>query len=126
LQFQVDDCESEWSFSKPFDYIHLRILSGSIADWPKLINNVYRSLTPGGYIEIAEWETYSRTDDNSLPEDSALNKWQNELNEAAVKFGREMRTALKIKDWATDAGFVDIQSEIIKVSSVLFSLLAQH
>ena len=116
LEFQIDDCESDWSFSKPFDFIHLRILGGSLADWPKLIDNVYNNLAPGGYIEIADWETYSRTDDDSLPDESALNKWQIELNEAAVKFGREMRTALKIKDWVTNSPFVEVESEVIKVS----------
>jgi SAM-dependent methyltransferase len=114
VEFQVDDCESEWSF-KPFDYIHVRNLGGSIADWPKLLTNIYNHLAPGGYIEVVDWETYSRTDDNTLPEESALNKWQIELNEVAVKFGKEMRTAIKLKDWVTGAGFKDIETEIIKV-----------
>lgn len=126
LEFQVDDCESAWSFTKPFDFIHLRNLGGSVADWPKLIGNVHANLVPGGYIEAVDWETYSRTDDDSLPQDSALNQWQKELNDAAVKFGREMRTAAKLKDWITATGFEDVHEEMIKVMRNSVATLASH
>lgn len=117
LEFQVDDAEADrWSFSKPFDYIHLRNLGGSIADWPKLIKNVYDNLAPGGYIEAVDWETYSRTDDDSLPADSAMAQWQRELNEAAEKSGREMRTAIKLKGWVEGAGFETVTEEVLKAS----------
>ena len=57
LEFQVDDCESEWTFGQPFDFVHMRILSGSIADWPKLMRSAYKNLKPGGYLEVVDWET---------------------------------------------------------------------
>lgn len=33
VQFQVEDIEEDWHFSHPFDYIHSRMMTGSIADW---------------------------------------------------------------------------------------------
>lgn len=35
LRFEVDDCTRPWTFAPDsFDYIHIRCLSGSVADWP--------------------------------------------------------------------------------------------
>ncbi|CAI0643115.1 unnamed protein product [Colletotrichum noveboracense] len=44
LKFEIDDVEEEWLYSQKFDYIHLRFLNGSIADWKKLIKNAYESV----------------------------------------------------------------------------------
>lgn len=33
VHFQIDDLEDEWTFSQPFDYIHVRAMSGSIKNW---------------------------------------------------------------------------------------------
>ena len=118
LEFQVDDCESEWTFGQQFDFVHMRILSGSIADWPKLMRSAYESLKPGGYLEVVDWETETKTDDGSLPSDSNLQKWQDDVNGAASQFGRDMKTALKLKGWVTDAGFVDVQEEVSKVKLI--------
>ena len=122
LHFEVDDCETEWNFSQKFDFIHMRNLGGSIADWPKLIKMVYENTAPGSYFEVVDWETYSQTDDGSLPRDSNFQKWQDDVNAAAVKFGREMKTASNLKGWVTDAGFVDVQEEVNKVSSTSSSV----
>ena len=118
LEFQVDDCESEWTFGQQFDFVHMRILSGSIADWPKLMRSAYESLKPGGYLEVVDWETETKTDDGSLPSDSNLQKWQDDVNGAASQFGRDMRTTLKLKGWVIDAGFADVQEEVSKVKLI--------
>lgn len=39
--FEVDDLEDEWVFSRPFDYIHSRMMSGSIADWEAYLRNCF-------------------------------------------------------------------------------------
>lgn len=40
--FEVDDVESEWQYSRPFDYVHSRYMAGSIADWPRLMSQCYK------------------------------------------------------------------------------------
>jgi hypothetical protein len=115
LHFYVDDCETEWTFDHQFDFIHIRNLGGSIQNWPQLIARIYANLKPGGYLEAVDWETGSKTDDGTLPKDSAFQKWMDELNDAAVKFGREMRTAAKLKGWIEGAGFEDVNEEVNKV-----------
>lgn len=44
VSFFIDDLEEEWTFSQKFDFVYARMLTGSIADWPKLIRQSYESV----------------------------------------------------------------------------------
>ncbi|GKT75608.1 LOW QUALITY PROTEIN: methyltransferase domain-containing protein [Colletotrichum tofieldiae] len=39
VQFEIDDLEEEWTYSQPFDYIHSRFMTSSIANWKDLLTN---------------------------------------------------------------------------------------
>lgn len=41
VKFEVDDVESPWVQGKKYDYIFCRIMAAAIADWPKLVKNIY-------------------------------------------------------------------------------------
>lgn len=41
LSFEIDDCCSDWVYEKKYDYIHIRQMYGSVADWPKLYKECY-------------------------------------------------------------------------------------
>ena len=41
VRFEVDDVEAEWTYHKPFDFIHCRFLGGAIRDWPRLVRQCY-------------------------------------------------------------------------------------
>lgn len=42
LHFEIDDCCSDWVYPKDyFDYIHIRQLYGSVADWPEFYKECY-------------------------------------------------------------------------------------
>ncbi|KAH8697082.1 S-adenosyl-L-methionine-dependent methyltransferase [Talaromyces proteolyticus] len=114
LHFEIDDAESEWEFSEPFDYIHIRSMAGSIGDWPQLLQRASNHLAPGGWIELTEFETWASTDDNSLPSDSAYHEFQVRLCEAAAVFGKEMNIAPHIHDLVRNAGFADAKEEVWK------------
>ena len=116
LHFQIDDCETDWNFNQRFDFIHMRNLGGTIANWPKLIKATFDNLKPGSFLEVVDWETRSQADDNSMSHDSNFFKWQNDVNSAAVKLGREMNMASKLKGWVSDVGFIEVQEEVLKVS----------
>ena len=45
LTFEIDDVESEWSYSTAFDFIHTRHMDFSIGDWPKLVANCFKSVS---------------------------------------------------------------------------------
>ncbi|KAL1988146.1 hypothetical protein VTN96DRAFT_676 [Rasamsonia emersonii] len=115
LRFEIDDAESEWQFSQPFEYIHIRSMAGSIADWPRLLQQAYDNLVPGGWIELTDFETWASTDDNSLPETSAYHEFQVRLCEAAAIFGKTMNIAPQFHSLVKNAGFTAVTEETYKV-----------
>ncbi|KDN63519.1 putative methyltransferase domain-containing protein [Colletotrichum sublineola] len=108
---EIDDCTREWTFEpETFDYVHIRFLVGSIADWPALFKEAYRALKPGGYLESFEVSPAILSDDGTVPETSALGQWGKFFEEGGRKMGRSFRvldeelqrTAME------EAGFEDI------------------
>ena len=65
----MDDCTLEWTWSDDtFDFVHIRQLFGSIADWPALYAEVFRVTKPGGYFENFEASVEIKSDDDSIKE----------------------------------------------------------
>ncbi|KAH6887099.1 S-adenosyl-L-methionine-dependent methyltransferase [Thelonectria olida] len=108
VRFIIDDIDEEWNYSKPFDYIHSRMMNFSIQHWPTYFRNVYDNLTPGGWVEIQEVGCEMRSDDNTVTEDTALFKWCKLLDEAAAKLGRPFVKFDEMRKHMADAGFTDI------------------
>jgi SAM-dependent methyltransferase len=123
LHFEVDDAESEWLFnvSKPFDYIHTRDLGGSIGDWPKLIQQSYRHLRPGGWLELQEFEVTLKSDDDTLKLAPNLCEFIDKLHVASEMFKKPMNIAESHKDKMIAAGFEDVRDDIFKVSQTTSS-----
>lgn len=55
------------------------------------------------------------SDDNTLPENSALVEWSKNVFEGSSKFGAPFEDTLLIKSRLEDAGFVDVQQHAIKL-----------
>ena len=115
LRFEIDDAESEWAYNSKFEFIHLRTMGGSIKDIPKILRQIYNNLKPGGWIEWQEFETELKTDDDSFPENSAIQEYYKTLNEAAAKFGKKMNIAPILKSSIEQAGFVNVVDKTYKV-----------
>ena len=116
-RFYVDDVESEWVYreSEAFDFIHGRGMAGSIRDWPKLYEQIYKNLKPGGYLEMQEYETWVRSDDGTLENAKFIIEWQEKIDEASKAFGKQMNVAGLQKGFIQDAGFEDVTEDIYKV-----------
>ena len=108
VEFFVEDLESSWTFHTKFDFIYMRMLLGSIKDWPKLFSQAYDNLHPGGWVELMESIQPIACDDGTLPKDSALLKWTHLTLEATRKLGAPMDSALYHKKRLIDAGFVNV------------------
>ncbi|KAH8692925.1 putative methyltransferase [Talaromyces proteolyticus] len=117
LHFQIDDIEAEWTFphSQPFDFIKIRSMAGSIANWEVLLQQAYDHMAPGAWIEVQDFEAWASTDDNSLPDDSNYAEFQRLLDEASTKFGRKMNIAPHHKKAIIDAGFENVVADVKKV-----------
>jgi cyclopropane fatty-acyl-phospholipid synthase-like methyltransferase len=117
-KFLVDDAESDWLYTpdEAFDYIHARSLGGAIADWPRFFRQVYAHLKPGGWVEIQEYETSIKSDDESINcTGKRVIEWQKLTHEAHEKFGKTLNVAEMHKQRIIDAGFVDVRDDLYKV-----------
>jgi len=80
-----------------------------------LINQTFKFVKPGGWVEWQEkYPTFS-SDDGTLEENSAIKQWGNNFCEAAEKFGTPCDTPCKLKDWMEIAGFVDVEEHVLKL-----------
>ncbi|KAI5455716.1 S-adenosyl-L-methionine-dependent methyltransferase [Mariannaea sp. PMI_226] len=108
IRFQVDDVEQDWTFDHHFDYIHSRLMTSSIAKWRDYLEQIYKNLTPGGYVELQEVDLFAKSDDKTLLEDHALSKWLQYLGDASTKLGRPYQDISKLKGLLANIGFVSI------------------
>ncbi|TDZ34602.1 Secondary metabolism regulator LAE1 [Colletotrichum spinosum] len=110
VTFEIDDIDEPWTYSQPFDYIHSRMMTSSIANWQEYLRKCYNNLKPGGYLELQEvdFSLGLKSDDHSLKADSALNKSMSFLSEALEKFGRPFQNIPALVNIMTDIGFVDV------------------
>ncbi|KAF4451644.1 hypothetical protein F53441_5323 [Fusarium austroafricanum] len=108
LRFIIDDIDEDWEYDESFDYIHSRMMVFSIKNWEDYIRKIFKSLAPGGYIEIQEISGVLFSDDGTLTEDHALLKWCKLLGEAFSKLGSTSIEFDRIKAIMKEAGFVDI------------------
>ena len=104
----------------------MRYLFGSIVDWPALYKEAYRACAPGGWVESHEANARVESNNNSLPEDSALNEWTKFFIAGEEKLGRPfMIVDLDLqKKGMEEAGFVDIDVYDINVSPFVFSVFS--
>lgn len=97
----------------------MRWLIGCVTDWTALFQQAYKTLKPGGWIESFECNGFFESDDNTLPEKSALAQWGVLFREGAKKLGSAasfsvVRDEVQRKS-LKEAGFVNVQEKLIKV-----------
>ncbi|KAH6664811.1 S-adenosyl-L-methionine-dependent methyltransferase [Plectosphaerella plurivora] len=118
LQFQIDDCTRPWSFEpNSLDFVHIRLLVGSIADWPSLFAKAFLALRPGGWIESHESSPVIRSDDSTLTPGGAMEQWGPVFLEGGQRTGRTfavLEDGLQRKGMEA-AGFVDIHEADYKL-----------
>lgn len=112
VKFELDDCNQEWTWAdNTFDFVHMRMLMGVIADWYDIFRQAYRTCKPGGYVETFIGSPQFKSDDGSVKPDSALGQWGKVFSEGGKKFGRTfdgVEEDLQRKGMEA-AGFVDIE-----------------
>lgn len=111
VHFYIDDVEQDWNYAahEAFDFIHVRFLAGSIADWPNLLRQCYAHTKPGGYVEFQDWNTWLYSQDGTLPPESALNKFHQLTCAGRHAQGFNMMPGPHLEKFVKDAGFVDVQ-----------------
>ncbi|KAF7543197.1 hypothetical protein G7Z17_g10928 [Cylindrodendrum hubeiense] len=108
VEFFVDDIDEEWNHSQPFEYIHSRMMTSSIANWRAYLQRIYDNLIPGGYAELQEADLFLSSDDGTLKTDHALARCLQLMHEASVQFGRAFQEIEPLKGMMEEVGFVDV------------------
>lgn len=113
LQFEVDDLEQEWLW-KPnsFDLIHCRFMFMSVRDWPAMLQQAYRTLRPGGYVELSELDLRPVPACEGMPYPPIITKWFSVQGQILKTQGFEMRIACTYKQLLIDAGFEAVVEEV--------------
>ncbi|KAH8819159.1 S-adenosyl-L-methionine-dependent methyltransferase [Xylogone sp. PMI_703] len=115
--FVVDNVEDDWLYteSQAFDYIHLRAMSGSIKDWPRLYEQVFEHTKSGGWVEAQDHDVQVSCDDDTINKATEWVNWMRMVNEAAGQFGKILDVGPRQKQWMIDAGFVDVHEKVYKL-----------
>ncbi|SPO04389.1 related to TAM domain methyltransferase [Cephalotrichum gorgonifer] len=112
LKFEIEDCTLPWTFDhNSIDYVHIRWLIGSIADWEAVYKEAFNALVPGGWLETQEGSGAFTSDDGTVGEKAALNQWGKIFANFGKTIGRPFTVVADgIQRKAMEAaGFVDIQ-----------------
>jgi SAM-dependent methyltransferase len=116
VKFIVDDAETEWIYPEnSFDYIHLRHMALAVKNTPNLLQQAYRSLKPGGWIEFQDFLYVTGSDDGSKPKDYKYDEFVRLIREGFLKFGLDLHGQQKIEGMVADAGFVGVEQKKYKV-----------
>lgn len=113
-QFEIDNAEETWTFPKPFDYIHARVLMMGMHDWPRFFEQAFEHLKPGGWVEAQELCFPLGCDDGSATSDSALLAWGERAHDAAAKIGINTCSPPHFPEYMAKVGFINIKEHHAK------------
>ncbi|KAK1491252.1 methyltransferase domain-containing protein [Colletotrichum tamarilloi] len=113
-EFEIDDIEEPWLFSRPFDYIHSRMMTGSIRNWRRFLQNCFDNLNPGGYLELNDIDAVPVSDDGTLTEDTSLMKSVRLCCEAIAKLGVPYEHFSRFEGVLKEIGFEDVHIQRFK------------
>ncbi|KXH35206.1 TAM domain methyltransferase [Colletotrichum simmondsii] len=114
VKFLIDDLEEPWTYSRPFDYIHSRMMNSSIRDWREYIENCYDNLNPGGYLELNEIDVKPLSDDGTLKPEHSISRTVEMLQEASELFGRPYQDPRALKSVLMETGFTGVTMQHFK------------
>ncbi|KAL1968552.1 hypothetical protein VTN77DRAFT_1762 [Rasamsonia byssochlamydoides] len=114
VKFLVDDIESLWVYDQPFDFIHARYLATSIKDYKRLLQQAYDNTTPGGWVEIEDWDCRLRSEDGST-RGTSIEQYYDVVINAFEKAGYVSNPGPLLDGWFREVGFENIHVQKYKV-----------
>lgn len=124
VEWTVFDMEADgWPFgAEKFDYVHLSLVHGCVADWGKFMGKVLGFLRPGGWLEHQEFSLcrqYLLDGDGGkvpLPEKveelTPILRWGRLMEKAADRRGRALQLGPLLKEFHKDAGLQQVTEDI--------------
>lgn len=119
VKFMRLNVENDWAFERPFNFIHGRMLTSGIHDWPRLLRQCFENLQPGGWLELLDIchpfgaENLDASKDGSSPKSGFL-QWGRTAEHCWALKGLDYRAATKHVKRLEELGFIDIQERELK------------
>ena len=107
VSFEVDDVEADWTYSRKFDLIHSRFFYASIKNWPRLMQQAYDHLEPGGYAEFTDADITWTSPDGSH-KGTMTETVQQKFFEAMDAVGIVYSPGPRLEEWMKAQGFEDV------------------
>jgi len=108
-----------WHFSEKYNFIYMRAMKGVFAYWEGVYDEIYKNLTPGGWVEICDYdmtlpnlEELKSIDEFPFP---SLAKLYLGVMQASFKSGRPIGTYYMHPTYLEDAGFRDVRTTQVNV-----------
>ncbi|KAF5599863.1 methyltransferase [Fusarium pseudoanthophilum] len=119
VEFQIDDAQLEWTFEpESFDFIHIRYLQGTIADWDRLYGQMYKALKPGGWFQHIEpdLQMLSQNPEIKVDDEHIFTRWAKIFTQVGETIGCTFDFSNgKLSTLAKDAGFVSVTPQTHKI-----------
>ena len=116
--FQYDDAQENWTYSAPFDYIHVRGMAGAFSDWTSIYGEAFRHLKHNGTIEIADFGNIELEQKSS---DSYVSIYNGACRSAAEKAGTPIGLDHLKRSLLESAGFSVMKSMNMQVPLGMWS-----
>ena len=110
--FELDDAREEWTYSRPFDFIHIRGLAGAFSDWSAIYSEARKHLRQGGTLEVSDFGIIN--DPNTSP-DSYLSIFNGACRSAAEKAGTRISLEHLKKATIEESGLSVARSRVLDV-----------
>jgi len=112
--FEIDDIEEPWTYKFKHDFIHVRMMVGSVANFPRLFEQSFENLNPGGWFEIQDIKFPMEYNDDTHPKASPVETWNDLILEATTKLGQPADWATGYKKQLIEAGFENVTEVMYK------------
>ncbi|POR31834.1 Uncharacterized protein TPAR_07950 [Tolypocladium paradoxum] len=116
VNFYVEDSSDPWEYSRKFDYIHTRAVSGCWSSFEKQVaEQAFAALEPGGWFESQEGDSTIACDDGTLDPNGPMARWFRDLTVAGATCDRSVVVGATLREVYERVGFVDVHERIFKI-----------
>ncbi|KAK7986931.1 hypothetical protein PG996_006459 [Apiospora saccharicola] len=115
VKFLIDDCEDEWLNGDNWDLIHFRTMSAVLKNVPKMCEQAFANLRPGGWVEWQELHAWMQCDDGTMPPNDPAFDFYKLFQQAFRRIGCDTSLAANLDGPLKDAGFVNVQCVVKKI-----------
>lgn len=108
VKFMIDDVEDEWLNGSDWDLIHFRSMALILRNLQKAVDQTYKHLKPGGWVEFQESHGMPFCDDGTMKDDDIMKLYYETCQKAMGLFGYDLDLGSKVGEYLECAGFKNI------------------